>query len=120
MAILKNNQLKQKTPEEISKLLYDLNFELLKERGKIQIGSPPENPGRVSQIRKTIARIKNLYKYEQPKYRRELKKRNKKRWVKFAANVAYQKKLCICNTLFKEQQNLKVSVEKKDSGSLQR
>ncbi|MCK5040334.1 MAG: 50S ribosomal protein L29 [Candidatus Aenigmarchaeota archaeon] len=58
MAILKNSEIKQKSREELDKILYDLNFELLKERGKIQIGSPPENPGRISQIRKTIARIK--------------------------------------------------------------
>ena len=58
MAILKNSEIRQKSREELDKILYDLNFELLKERGKIQIGSPPENTGKISQMRKTIARIK--------------------------------------------------------------
>ncbi|OYT35223.1 MAG: 50S ribosomal protein L29 [Candidatus Aenigmarchaeota archaeon ex4484_52] len=60
MAILKKQELRQKSTEELKKIIYDLKFELLKERGKIQIGSPPENPGKISQTRKTIARI-NTY-----------------------------------------------------------
>lgn len=58
MAIIRKSEIKLKSNEELQKMLYDLSFELLKERGKIQIGSPPENPGKIVQIRKIIARIK--------------------------------------------------------------
>jgi len=58
MAIIRNSEIKLKSKEELQKMLYDLSFELLKERGKIQIGSPPENPGRIREVRKTVARIK--------------------------------------------------------------
>ena len=37
--------------------LNELRLELAKERGQIAIGGTPSNPGRVKEIRKTIAKL---------------------------------------------------------------
>ncbi|NOR84887.1 50S ribosomal protein L29 [archaeon] len=42
---------------EITKNLSDLKLELAKERGKIKVGSVPDNPGKIRAVRRTIARI---------------------------------------------------------------
>ncbi len=57
MAILKKKQLKEMTDADIVKRKSELKLELSKDRGQIALGGTPSNPGRVKEIRKTIARI---------------------------------------------------------------
>lgn len=45
------------TESDLLKRLDELKLELAKERGQIAIGGSPTNPGRIREIRKTIARI---------------------------------------------------------------
>lgn len=57
MAILKKKQLKQMTRTDMINRLNELRLELAKERGQMAIGGTPSNPGRVKEIRKTIAKL---------------------------------------------------------------
>jgi len=45
------------SPQEREEKLQQLRNELAKERAAIASGTRPENPGRIREIRKTIARI---------------------------------------------------------------
>ncbi len=67
MAVLRAREIREMSEEELEKKLNDLRLELMKERAKITIGGVPENPGRVKEIRKAIARILTI--------KREMKKR---------------------------------------------
>ena len=57
MAIIKKNDFKQMDEESLKKKLNDLKKEMIKINAQISTGTPPENPGRVREIKKTIARI---------------------------------------------------------------
>lgn len=57
MAIIKKKQMKELSLEDLEKRLAELKLELVKERAQINVGGSPSNPGRVKQIRKTIAKI---------------------------------------------------------------
>lgn len=57
LAILKKKQLKQMTRTDMINRLNELRLELAKERGQMAIGGTPSNPGRVKEIRKTIAKL---------------------------------------------------------------
>ncbi len=68
MAIIKKKQLKQMNDSELSTRLSELRLEMAKERGQIAIGGTPSNPGRIKEIKRTIARI-----LTQIKMKREVK-----------------------------------------------
>lgn len=57
MAIIKKKQLKEMTTTDLINRYTELKLELSKERGQIAVGGTPTNPGRVKEIRKTIAKI---------------------------------------------------------------
>ena len=57
MAIIKKKQLKQMSRPDLINRLNELRLELAKERGQVAIGGTPSNPGRIKEIKKTIARI---------------------------------------------------------------
>lgn len=57
MAILKKKQLREMNDADIVNRLGELRLELAKDRGQIAIGGSPSNPGRVREVRKTIAKI---------------------------------------------------------------
>ncbi len=57
MAIIKKKQLKQMSDSDLSTRLGELRLEMAKERGQIAIGGTPSNPGRIKEIKRTIARI---------------------------------------------------------------
>ncbi len=60
--MLKAKEIREMSEDEIEKKLNDLRLELMKERAKITIGGVPENPGRVKEIKKAIARILTIRK----------------------------------------------------------
>ena len=57
MAILKMSKIKTMDKKELESKRDELKLELSKEMGKIKVGGFPENPGKLREIRKTIARI---------------------------------------------------------------
>jgi len=63
MAIVKVKQLRETKGEDLDKRLGELKLELSKEQSNVKMGRPVKNPGRISELRKTIARI-NTIKHE--------------------------------------------------------
>ena len=57
MAIIKKKQIKEMSHVDLVNRSYELKLELVKEKGQIAIGGSPSNPGRVREIKKTIARV---------------------------------------------------------------
>jgi large subunit ribosomal protein L29 len=60
MAILRPQEIREMSQNELEEKVNDLKLEMSKERGKVAIGGFPENPGRIKEIRRTIARIKTI------------------------------------------------------------
>jgi large subunit ribosomal protein L29 len=62
MVILHVADIRKMKPEELQKKFTDLKRELMKMRLQIAQGTAPEKPGRVNEIKKTIARILTIQK----------------------------------------------------------
>ncbi len=65
MAILRMSQIREMAPEEREKRLNEMKTELSKLRTMISAGGSVENPGRVKELRKTIARLKTVMREEE-------------------------------------------------------
>jgi large subunit ribosomal protein L29 len=57
MAIFKIEEVRNMSAEEIEDELRSLESELIRERGLVSAGGAPEKPGRIKEIRRTIAKI---------------------------------------------------------------
>ena len=64
MAILYPEEVREMTAEERELELEDLEAELLNARAVQAAGGAPENPGRIGELRRTIARIKTIQREE--------------------------------------------------------
>lgn len=64
MAIVRAKEIREMSDEQVEKQLKDLRNELLKERAITATGGAPENPGRIRELRRTIARILTIQKEE--------------------------------------------------------
>ncbi len=62
MAILRADEIRKMNPNERQEELDKLKLELIRERAIASAGGAPENPGRIKEIRKTVARIKTIQK----------------------------------------------------------
>lgn len=60
MAILRVDEIRNMSTEERLDEMDTLNNELIRERAIASAGGAPENPGRIGEIRRTIARIKTI------------------------------------------------------------
>lgn len=60
MPLLRIKEIREMTPEERAKKLMDLKAELMRLKTMIKAGGNIENPARVKQLRKAIARILTL------------------------------------------------------------
>ncbi|MFP4632735.1 MAG: 50S ribosomal protein L29 [Halobacteriota archaeon] len=60
MAILRADEIREMTDNEIEGELEALEDELLAETSIQAAGGAPDNPGRISEIKRTIARIKTI------------------------------------------------------------
>lgn len=60
MAILRTEDMRDMDLTELREKLNDLQKELVEEKGQIEIGGFAENPGRIKEMRKTIARINTV------------------------------------------------------------
>ncbi|MCD6590421.1 MAG: 50S ribosomal protein L29 [Candidatus Aenigmarchaeota archaeon] len=60
MVILRAKDIRKMDEKELNKHLKELNLELAKEKANIHVGASVTSPGRIREIRKTIARIKTI------------------------------------------------------------
>jgi large subunit ribosomal protein L29 len=58
MSILKYKEIEKMKKEELINKVKELRMELAKERSSAAVGGTVKNPGRLREIRRTIARIK--------------------------------------------------------------
>ncbi|MCK9276908.1 MAG: 50S ribosomal protein L29 [Methanoculleus sp.] len=58
MAIFRSKEVKQLSDTELLEQEQKLSLELIQERGKVSAGGATENPGRIREVRRTIARIR--------------------------------------------------------------
>lgn len=65
MSIFRIEELRRMSDKERNEELESLMNDLLRERGVIATGGSPDNPGRVGEIKRTIARIKTVQAEEQ-------------------------------------------------------
>lgn len=61
MAILKSKKMRELSREELDQKERELKLELSKERAASEIGTV-KNPGRIRELRRTIARISSMRK----------------------------------------------------------
>ena len=60
MSELAISELREKDASELKQDLTDLQKELVQERGQIEVGGFADNPGRLGEMKKTMARIKTV------------------------------------------------------------
>ena len=60
MAILRISEIRAMTIDERADEFENLKNELVRERALTSAGGSPENPGRIGEIRRTIARLKTI------------------------------------------------------------
>jgi large subunit ribosomal protein L29 len=60
MAILHTQEIRDMTPAEREAELEELETELLNSKAVKAAGGAPDNPGRIGELRRTIARIKTI------------------------------------------------------------
>ena len=58
MAIFRAKEIAQFSDAELIENEQKLQNELIKQYGKVSAGGAPENPGKIREVRRTIARIK--------------------------------------------------------------
>lgn len=73
MPILRTKAIREMSPEEREKNLMELRTELVRLKTTVKAGGAVENPARIREIRKTIARILTIENEEQRKQREEKK-----------------------------------------------
>jgi len=57
MAILRAKEIRKLDSKELTSRVHDLKLELAKERANIHIGATVTSPGRIREIRRSIARV---------------------------------------------------------------
>jgi len=60
LAVLRKKDLRKMSNEELEKKLDELRRELLSIKGKVRAHIAPDNPGRIRELRRSIARILTL------------------------------------------------------------
>ena len=64
MAILHSKEIRDMTPAEREAELEDIETELLNAKAVKAAGGAPENPGRIGEMGRTVARIKTIQREE--------------------------------------------------------
>ncbi len=60
MAILRKKEIKSMSEKDMEKNVNEFRLELAKEKANVAIGATVASPGRIREIRKTIARIETV------------------------------------------------------------
>jgi large subunit ribosomal protein L29 len=74
MAILKSKEIRAMKEADREKQLKDLRSDLLKQRAITATGGAPESPGRIRELRRTIARILTIRREEAMKAEKQAPK----------------------------------------------
>lgn len=67
MAIIRKKELNQMSEPTMNGKITELRRELIRYNSQLSTGTPPENPGRIRAIKRTIARLKTSLKLLQEK-----------------------------------------------------
>ncbi len=62
MAIIRKNELVQMNEKALEEKITELKLELVKINAQRSMGTVPESPGKIKEIKKTIARINTIKK----------------------------------------------------------
>jgi len=62
MAVLKRRDARKMGNEELGKKVHELRLEIAKEKANIAIGAPVSSPGKMRDMKRTIARILTIKK----------------------------------------------------------
>ena len=65
MAILRADEIRKMNITERNEELEKLKLELIRQQAIASAGGAPENPGRIKETRRTIARIKTIQRLEE-------------------------------------------------------
>lgn len=65
MAITRPKDLRKMSGKDLDKQLADLKLEMAKERANISIGATTTSPGKIKELRRSIARIHTIRKEHQ-------------------------------------------------------
>ncbi|MCX6771603.1 MAG: 50S ribosomal protein L29 [Candidatus Micrarchaeota archaeon] len=57
MAIIKKGKIREMSDSELSAKLFEFQKELNSERGKLASGGRTSNPGKISELRRSVARV---------------------------------------------------------------
>ncbi len=60
MAIMRIREIRELGPEQLEEKIKELRTELGKMRSQIRSGGAPENPGKMREMRRTIARLETV------------------------------------------------------------
>ena len=60
MAILRSNEIRKMNSEERQDELEKTTMELIRERAVASAGGAPESPGKMKELKRTVARIKTI------------------------------------------------------------
>lgn len=67
MAIIRKKEISQMSEPTLNGKITDLRRELIRYNAQLSTGTPPENPGRIRAMKRTIARLKTSLKLLQDK-----------------------------------------------------
>lgn len=76
MAILRAKKIREMGEKERTEKLNELKFQIMKERSKLASTGIPDNPGKLKEIRRTIARIHTINTELESKKVPEVKAKN--------------------------------------------
>ena len=62
MTIMRAKEMRQMDDKELAKRMDELKLEIAKSRAQVAIGGAPQNPGRIGEIKRTIARALTIKK----------------------------------------------------------
>lgn len=62
MAIIRKKEMKAMAKPELEKKMTEIRLELAKEKASAFVGGSVKNPGRIREMRRTVARMKTLQK----------------------------------------------------------
>ena len=60
MSVLRITDIRELPAEELSKKLREIRQEVLTENAKVAAGGTPDNPGKLGELKKAVARIKTI------------------------------------------------------------
>ena len=90
MTILKLKEAREMPKDALYKKLSEIKLELAKELGKIRVGGVAENPGKIRDMKKVIARILTIENEEQNKMKSLNSQFNKNKKKNVPAKITTQ------------------------------